>query len=116
MNAKSRLAGWTCRSLIVAVIFLTALGVWAIAPTSDEADEPRVDIISIDGLKAFGELERQPVVYLHQKHTEALAAALCARSLLAADAESLKVLAERNVEAAMRDGVILRSTRFGTII
>ena len=74
MNAKRTFKGWTCRSIIAVVICLAAIAVWATAPTSEEAGQPRVDIIRIDGLKAFGELERPPVVYLHQKHTEALAA------------------------------------------
>ena len=73
MNAIRTVKGWTRRSIVATVICLTAIGVWATATTSDEADQPRVDIILIDGLKAFGKLERQPVVYLHQKHTEALA-------------------------------------------
>ena len=73
MDAKRNLVGWTCRSLIAVTICLTAIGVWAIAPLSEKAPEPRVDIVNIDGLKAFGELERPSVIYLHQKHTEALA-------------------------------------------
>ena len=73
MNVKRTVKGWTCRSIIAVVICLVAIAVWATAPTSGEAEQPRVDIIRIDGLKAFGKLERPPVVYLHQKHTEALA-------------------------------------------
>lgn len=73
MDAKRNLVGWTCRSLIAVVICLTAIGVWAIAPLSEKAPQPRVDIINIDGLKAFGDLERPSVIYLHQKHTVALA-------------------------------------------
>jgi hypothetical protein len=34
--------------------------------------EKRADIIRIDSMKIFGELERSPVPFLHQKHTEAL--------------------------------------------
>ena len=73
MNVKSIVKGWTCRSIIAVVICIVAIAVWATAPTSKETDQPRVDIIRIDGLKAFGKLERSPVIYLHQKHTEALA-------------------------------------------
>jgi len=73
MNAEKTGKGWTCRSIIAAAICLTAICVWATAPTPDESDQPRVDIIRIDGLKAFGQLERPAVTFLHQKHTEALA-------------------------------------------
>ncbi len=37
------------------------------------ADGKRADVITIDTLAAFGDLERPPVVFLHDRHTDALA-------------------------------------------
>jgi hypothetical protein len=52
-------------------------GVWtALAMTHEAAapqEEGRADIITIDGLKAFGDLERPAVLFYHDKHTQALA-------------------------------------------
>ena len=38
-----------------------------------ERAPPPPDVITIDGLKAFGDLERLPVAFRHDKHTETLA-------------------------------------------
>ncbi len=40
---------------------------------ADISFAPRADLIKIDGLKAFGGLEKQPVEFLHDVHTRALA-------------------------------------------
>ena len=65
-----------------AVTFMTVAAALVLAafigchnPTSspEDANKPRADIIRIDGLKQFGSLERPAVVYLHEKHTQALA-------------------------------------------
>lgn len=56
---------------------LLSLGV-AVLPgfscTTAESSEPtkRSDMIVIDTMKTFGDLQRAPVVFLHDKHTEAL--------------------------------------------
>lgn len=59
-----------------ALCILALAGLWsafaAAEPTGD-TDPGRADIVTIDGLKAFGPLERPPVVFLHDKHTEAAA-------------------------------------------
>ncbi len=50
--------------------------VWTAAAMTQEAAAPqpgRADIITIDGLKAFGTLERPAVLFYHDKHTQALA-------------------------------------------
>jgi hypothetical protein len=44
-----------------------------IQPDLVRSDLVRSDVIIIDTLKTFGKLERSPVVFLHGKHTEALA-------------------------------------------
>jgi hypothetical protein len=56
-----------------AVFTLAILGVHGAVRLTDEAAQPRADIIRIDGLKQFGPLERPAVVFLHEKHTQALA-------------------------------------------
>ncbi len=52
-------------------------GVWtALAMTHETAapqEEGRADIVTIDGLRAFGALERPAVLFYHDKHTQALA-------------------------------------------
>ena len=73
MNGQKNGKGRMFPTLVAVLICLAAFGVRASAPAPAETGQPRVDIIQIDGLKAFGALERPPVVYLHQKHTEALA-------------------------------------------
>jgi hypothetical protein len=61
--------------LLTATLVLT--GVWTALATTHEAaapqEEGRADIITIDGLKAFGALERPAVRFYHDKHTQALA-------------------------------------------
>ncbi len=60
--------------LLTAVLLLA--GVWpALAMTQESAapQQGRADIITIDGLKAFGALERPAVLFYHDKHTKALA-------------------------------------------
>ena len=53
-------------------ICLTATGIYGAKNPSESVIEKRADIIHIDSMKAFGRLERPPVKFLHQKHTEAL--------------------------------------------
>jgi hypothetical protein len=53
-------------------ILSMGLGVRGVPPSSDEADNIRADMITIDYLKTFGKLERPAVVFLHDKHTAAL--------------------------------------------
>ena len=52
-------------------------GVWTAMAMTHKAAAPqkegRADIITIDGLKAFGALERPAVLFYHDKHTQALA-------------------------------------------
>jgi len=55
------------------LIFLTHSGIYGAKQPSESAVQKRADIIRIDSMKAFGRLERPPVTFLHQKHTEALA-------------------------------------------
>jgi len=61
--------------MTVAAALVLAAFIGCHNPTSspEDANKPRADIIRIDGLKQFGSLERPAVVYLHEKHTQALA-------------------------------------------
>jgi hypothetical protein len=56
---------------------LVLAGVWTAPAMTHEAAAPvedgRADIITIDGLRAFGALERPAVLFQHDKHTQALA-------------------------------------------
>jgi len=73
MTGMQKFIGSTWRGLMVALCCLLAYGALAMVPEADTG-KARVDIIRIDGLKAFGKLERPSVTYYHQRHTEALAA------------------------------------------
>jgi len=62
------------RITVLSVSFcLIAAGICGATAPSGPAVERRADIIRIDNMKTFGALERPPVLFLHQKHTEALA-------------------------------------------
>ena len=73
-KAKTRLS-WTGVILIVFTvsICLTCTGTYEAKGPSESAVQKRADIIRIDSMQVFGGLERPPVTFLHQKHTEALA-------------------------------------------
>ncbi len=60
----------TVAAALVAAAFI---GCSSAASSPGAVDAPRADIIRIDGLKQFGRLERPAVVFLHEKHTQALA-------------------------------------------
>ena len=61
--------------LLTATMVLAGAG--AVMALTHEAaapqEEGRADIVTIDGLKAFGPLERPAVLFYHDKHTQALA-------------------------------------------
>ena len=59
-------------TVIMVSTYLAGIGGSAIEKEPMDALEARADIIPIDSMKVFGKLERRPVTFLHQKHTEAL--------------------------------------------
>jgi len=59
-------------SAVFAVMLAWSLGARGVQPSTDIAEKPRADIITIDVVKSFGDLERPPVVYLHEKHSDAV--------------------------------------------
>lgn len=62
----------TLAALMLVLAMMSVQGSAPSAPSSDDADRPRADVIRIDGLKQYGRLERPAVIYLHEKHTQAL--------------------------------------------
>jgi hypothetical protein len=70
---KTRLFGLGL--LLTATMVLA--GVWTAVAMTQKAAAPqkegRADIITIDGLKEFGALERPAVLFYHDKHTQAMA-------------------------------------------
>jgi hypothetical protein len=74
MFKRRSLVGRAGMTLTVAAVLLAAaIMVHGSAPAPGDANKPRADIIRIDGLKQFGALERPAVIFLHEKHTQALA-------------------------------------------
>lgn len=63
---------WT--GILITAVVLSALGMEAQGVEEQAAalDESRADVLIIDTLAAFKDLEEQPVEYHHDKHTEAL--------------------------------------------
>ena len=72
-KAKVRLR-WTAKLLTIVglMICVGGIGVLGSVNQSKNTPESRADIIRIDSMKEFGRLDRRPVFFLHQKHTEAL--------------------------------------------
>ncbi|MBT8340490.1 MAG: cytochrome C [Desulfatitalea sp.] len=62
---------WAASGLIL-IALVTGLTSARTSASAPEADK-RADAILIDGLKAFGPLERPPVYFFHDRHTEAVA-------------------------------------------
>jgi len=65
---------WTAAlaAVLMVALFLSSSMVFGLKSVPKEGLESRADIIRIDSMRVFGKLERPPVTYLHQKHTEAL--------------------------------------------
>jgi hypothetical protein len=60
--------------LIVMIFFIIGSpAVFGVKTVPKEGLEKRADVIRIESMRVFGKLERPPVTFLHQKHTEALA-------------------------------------------
>lgn len=56
--------------VLAIAVFVSICGI--AVSNSKDANGPRADIVNIDTLKIFGDLERPEVVFLHDKHTDAL--------------------------------------------
>ena len=68
-RALTRLAG-IVTVLTVAIIFYATVN--AFDQPGQDSGQKRADIIKIDGMKVFGNLERPGVVFFHDQHTTAL--------------------------------------------
>ena len=72
MEKGKRLLGGTRLIAVMVAVLLAGAGVRALEGSTGENPQPAADVIVISGMKAFGRLERPPVVYRHDRHTEAL--------------------------------------------
>lgn len=74
MKKASALLRWN--GILITVVSVTicvgGIGVFGSVNQTKNAPTSRADIILIDSMKEFGRLDRRPVFFLHQKHTEAL--------------------------------------------
>ncbi|MFH1723743.1 MAG: sulfate respiration complex hexadecaheme cytochrome HmcA [Elusimicrobiota bacterium] len=60
------------RKLLSGAVAVALLGGVCIGEGGESRGHARTDVVTIDTLSRFGELERPPVVFLHDLHTEAL--------------------------------------------
>ena len=58
--------------VVFAVVFAWTIGARGVPQPQAAPEKPRADIITIDALKSFGDLQRPPVVFLHEKHSDAV--------------------------------------------
>jgi hypothetical protein len=70
---KSLIRWALCLGLLAMVIIYGVRAEGVTGPWT-EPDEKRPDVITIDSMKVFGNLERPAVIFLHDRHTEALSA------------------------------------------
>ncbi|MBG0775670.1 MAG: cytochrome C [Desulfovibrionaceae bacterium] len=68
-NGRS-LVRWALGASVVAAMCLYAIVASGTGETSGPIGQARADVIVIDGLKTFGDLEAAPVQFLHDKHTD----------------------------------------------
>jgi hypothetical protein len=59
--------------LLVSVLYLCVSSISGFGQSLNDLSRARADAIRIDALKAFGPLEKSPVEFLHEAHTNALA-------------------------------------------
>jgi hypothetical protein len=71
MNKGRSLLRWT-GFLAVAIVSIYGISVHGVEKISTSASTMRTDVIKIDAMTVFGKLERPPVEFLHETHTEAL--------------------------------------------
>jgi len=59
--------------IIIGAVAICTIGSTAVQEPRGPSQEARADLITIDTLKTFGDIERPAVIFLHDLHTEALA-------------------------------------------
>ncbi len=72
MEKGRSLVRWTGIGLAFLLIAITGMRVQGVEAPYKEPEGLRADILVIDTLKVFGELERPAVLFLHDQHTDAL--------------------------------------------
>jgi len=72
MKKRKSLLRWAVILCAVAVVSFCTTSAQAIEEFSGSVGEIRADVIKIDVLRGFGDLERPEVVFLHDLHTDAL--------------------------------------------
>ena len=71
MEKGKSMRRWAGFLITVAIISMCSIGVQGIAELSENV-EKRADVVTIDTMKIFGDLERPEVAFLHDLHTDAL--------------------------------------------
>lgn len=72
MNKGKHLLRWACIS-VVSIVFIYSAVTHGSGQILKASTRTRADVITIDAMTAFGNLEKPPVEFLHDAHTEALA-------------------------------------------
>lgn len=72
-KGKTRLR-WVGAFAALAVIMCYGVRAQGAEKSPDETGKARADVISIDSLKVFGDLEKPEVIFFHDRHTDALEA------------------------------------------
>ena len=71
MQKKARIRQLVLMAAIPGMIFFTA-GAQASVDAGNSKSPERSDVINIDTMSTFGPIERSPVEFLHDKHTQAV--------------------------------------------
>lgn len=72
METEKPLLKWAGIFIGFAIFSVCGIGVFGSEGRLNASIEKRADVVTIDALTAFGNLERPKVIFLHDKHTEAL--------------------------------------------
>ena len=72
MEKGRTLRRWTAVLAVSALLLAFGAAVYGLEHPEDQEVARRADLIVIDTMRSFGPLDRPPVVYRHDKHTEAL--------------------------------------------
>ena len=65
---------WGFCLAVSALVIVFGVGAEGVTVLGSKSEGKRPDLINIDAMKVFGDLERPPVIFLHDRHTEAMAA------------------------------------------
>ncbi|MFZ7127750.1 MAG: sulfate respiration complex hexadecaheme cytochrome HmcA [Desulfobacterales bacterium] len=74
MERGKRIWKWTGMVAAGAFVLLVGAGAYGVTPPGGPELTKRADIVTIDDMQKFGHLERPPVLFLHDQHTQTLKA------------------------------------------